>query len=474
MAPCGVTLIFLTAASACSHILNLPYEEGGNSTLGFMIDCSLLLGQLWALATDHPAHEGWLASAPAGRNLFIIMYFYAALSKVNSSFTDVRKSSVTYLAMESLETLLPEHWLQKVFTFSDTVLLNFFRMLLWMVVVIEWLIPVLLSAGFIYEGLVLDWLFQISLLVPGWDYAVLMIANLVQFAPPENLLWLSWFTIPLMAKVAAVCLMAVICNLKVPGHSPGSGLWHYAILIAWCCCLSPLAYMDIDAVPQGSLFSLTSPRGMMIANCIICAIAVANGALYYLGVKTKWCWTMVSNLQIEAETNNHSWIPSIQLPGARTRDLVTIFDTNATSLVGRLFQSNYQDGKGLFSEFAKRTNMELTLCVELYTCGQEPRLLFSPVQMPFFQLRTLIAMEEIKKASWDFFVEYEHQGVRKKFEYKDGKVVDGSDLKLIQPVPLLEFKFLSFRVIPAGTNGVCHADTGASYLAFGGYHSGYK
>ena len=209
---------------------------------------------------------------------------------------------------------------------------------------------------------------------------------------------------------------------------------------------------------------------MIAVNCIISAIAFVNGALYYLGVKTRWFWTMVSNLQIEADTNNHLLIPSVQLPGARTWDLVTILDTNATSLLGHLVEWNFHEGQGPCAQFAKRNKMQLIFCNHSYhTCGQQPQLLFSPVRMPFFQLRSLIAMEELKKAPGDFFVEYDQQGVRKKFEYKDGNVVDGSDLRLIQPIPLLDFKFLSFRVIPASMNGVCHNDTGSSYANYAGF-----
>ena len=62
-------------------------------------------------------------------------------------------------------------------SFGDTAVLNLFRVLLCLVILIECLIPLLLSAGFIYAGLVLDWLFQISVLVPGWDYAAVILST---------------------------------------------------------------------------------------------------------------------------------------------------------------------------------------------------------------------------------------------------------------------------------------------------------
>lgn len=282
--------------------------------------------------------------APAVRLETLVLYFYVVFHKLNWDFLDPQYSAASVHYQNLLNTLaklhLPqfssERWAQLLAIYGT--------------LVIETAIPILISIR--PTRIIGVWMGLLFHFVLGfedyYDFTTMMFALLFLFTP-ENFpsLLADWWkdsriggaarrigeqpifrTIPPAIWIAAVGALVIgSVDVLIPRNSFRlfKVLWMFyaaAVMTAFAGAVHGRRRSEPIAA-RTSIFHLPSP-----IFAIFPLLVLLNGASPYLGLKTRSCFTMFSNLRTEGGTSNHLIVPaSTQIAGFQ-KEMVLILESS--------------------------------------------------------------------------------------------------------------------------------------------------
>jgi hypothetical protein len=430
-----VVLLFLyperiwAIASFClAHTALLWFDlpaAANHSVLALLVNGCLLIGCVQALRSGDPESRGrrlWESVQGPIRAIVVVVYFFAAFHKLNSSFFDPEVSCATSQLAKMLE----------LHGFAEPTNVPAFGFNIYLTLVFELAILVfLLWPRFSHVGALIGLLFHTMI---GWaqffDFATVMFALYLFFLPRDGIQG-SIQRIPRWAGASFVgCLIALsatsfffhgIRRDPVVFEWPDWSLQADTLIcVFWTVMVWPILFPVFSRANAGQ----GEPRwtGAALA-WLIPVIALVNGATSYLGLKTVANYSMFSNLRTEGGQTNHFLVPA-----------------------GRFFLADYQDDLARVESVGGVPPPKLPLLVRL--AGGErwvrrnSRWLreISDTRVPFMEARrTLQLWRDIGVTGVS--IAYERNGKR----YQTGDAF--SDPELMRPLSFWERKLTAFRAV---------------------------
>ena len=302
--PAARRLVTLSAASflvvAWSQLPALPNHRVILGLISFLILAS-------SLASSKRDTSAWSALQHALRALTLIVYAFAVLAKLNTTYTSSRSSCAYVFFDQALSiTGLP----------SGASSLLSVPSIAWWSIVSEVLIAFLLICKRTRPaGIVLGLLFHLALAANYLKY----FAN---FSCTMFVLLCSWLSDEQAEGI--LHRYETFWRRIVPALG-------FAMFIVTACAWSGVIEMSAWIIVRHVLFSVFgitvltsviavarvpndraltfSPRSLSIAQAVVLLVALANGAAPYLGIKTRSSFSMYSNLRIEPHVSNHFFMP---------------------------------------------------------------------------------------------------------------------------------------------------------------------
>jgi hypothetical protein len=264
------------------------------------------------------------AAEPGLRLVLLAGYAFAAFAKLNSAFLDPMVSCAAFFADQTSRSLLGPP-IPPGSTAAAVAVVG--------TVAVELSIPVLLVLSRtrpfgVALGLAFHTLISFDLGQHFYDFTAVLVALFLLFLPPSFAARLAGRLRRLpeglrdVLGASGVAAALVLVALAVGGPAP---LLPFVAFPAWAAyALTLLAAVLVGLRRRGTV--TWPPPGMawrptpMAA--VVVALALVNGVLPYLGVKTAYGYTMYSNLALADGRSNHLLVPgAVQL---RDEDLVVI------------------------------------------------------------------------------------------------------------------------------------------------------
>tara|TARA_B110001452_G_C15202373_1_gene417212 strand:+ start:13 stop:1569 length:1557 start_codon:yes stop_codon:yes gene_type:complete len=461
--PCAPTLAACVLTTLALGWVCLPYEVDNSGTYGLLSDLNLAAGLAWAWLNASSAEDGWQASAPAARAIFVTTYAYAAFAKLNSDWARVRKSGCTVFTLLVAHAFVPaglsRHALKAI---RDRGALLVLRGVLVALTLVELANPVLLCCAPLRTAATIVWVFHLAMATIAYDYSVIAVCSMVLCAPPAEVTSLAWVTTA-PARLIAVSAALVELWRLASRRACELGSAEHVVAYLWLCALCPALWLSAEATTPPSIFARSDqiPLPLLVSGWALLAATIVNGAGPYLGCKTCGTWAMFSNLHTEGGHTNHCLVPAWLQPFGLARDLVTVIATDAPRLAQyhtySAFDTVLEGETGPVAEFARRTGCAMVSHANSVLGGGGSVATVLPYRLPRWQLRRVIAAE-VMPSTRDFFVEYEAAEGRRRFALQGGKPTPGSDLALTVAPPLLWRKLVCFKsvLVEERLCGVCH------------------
>lgn len=416
------------AGFCLAHIALLWFDlpaAANHSVLALLVDGCLLIGCVQALRGGDPASRGrrlWESVQGPVRAIVVIVYFFAAFHKLNSSFFDPEVSCATSQMAKMLE----------LHGFAEPADVSAFAFNIYLTLVFELAILVLLLwPRFAHVGALIGLLFHTLV---GWaqffDFATVMFALYLFFLPWDGL----QDSLARIPRWAGACFVGGLLALAATSFF-FHGMRRDPVIFAgteWslqadtliCIFWTLMVWPILLPVFSGANTWQGERRwtGAALA-WLIPLLALVNGATSYLGLKTVANYSMFSNLRTEGGQTNHFLIPA-----------------------GRFFLGGYQNDLARVESVDLLRPPELPLRVRL--AGGErwvrrnARWLreISDTRVPFMEARRTLQLWRDIGVS-DVSIAYQRQGKR----YETGDAF--SDAELMRPLSFWERKLMAFRAV---------------------------
>ena len=326
--------ILLVIVQIIEMWLKMPYPSNHSLLITF-VDLTILLaiGRLFIAKRPLSPTTIWPTAVPAIRLQTLMLYFWAAIHKLNYDFFNPLVScATTHKGLGHFPFLPQPAWLQwtaiygTLLTEASLVLLLSFRR--------TRPYGVLLGLGFHY----LLGLFDFH------DFSSVMITLLLLFTPQESAsifakgqYWLSrirwrsyWlFPIILISTIFAFRAPIVTWTTYVRLSAIFEFTWAIIVLIPliWFVQAQGATIRQAQIKPIKDFF-----RCHYAALYLLPLLVFINGLTPYIGLKTEVAFAMYSNLKTEGNRTNHFFIPTSWQLWDYQQDLVRIVDSDATSL----------------------------------------------------------------------------------------------------------------------------------------------
>lgn len=251
------------------------------------------------------------AVAPALRLALVLLYFFAALAKLNPAYLDPQQSCAVMLYRQ-LSTYWP--WVP-----LGSLALG---LSMWISLGIELALPAaLLYPPTRVAAIFVGGAFHIVLGIPErYDFSAAMLPFYCLFVPAgcwAALARSSMAATPLRriaSVLSSVALLPLALVLVVLARTAGAGIapkqWLFAGKVLWLLLCAAAAVVLIfalfqrDDLPRRALFRMSSTAAMIGPLLIVLA-----GVSPYLGLNTERAFTMFSNLRTEGDGWNHFFLP---------------------------------------------------------------------------------------------------------------------------------------------------------------------
>jgi hypothetical protein len=408
---------------AAFSFLDLP-TAANHTVLALLVDSALLVGCAQALrsaTTDQPRRLWESVRGPLQATV-VVVYSFAVLDKVNSSFLDpdVSCASLQLVKMFSLHGLQPPGWITSVLGFNITLTL----------VAESAIVVLLLGRGTAHVAARIGLAFHTLLAWASfYDFATVVLALYLFFFPWEKLqadlerlprAVLAWST----ACFVALCATSVTF-LGFRGGAPlvtGERFTLTAdtlLCLFWTLGIWPILFPLFSRGPAEAWRRRWSGASV---TWLIPVLAFANGATSYLGLRTVANYSMFSNLRTEGGQTNHLLVPA-----------------------GLFFVAGYQNDLARVEFLGGVPPAEWPWWVRL---GGGPQWLRRnsrwlseiPARVPFEELRRTLWLWRAAGITGISIV-YEHDGRR--HEEDDAFAV----VEIARPMPLWERKLMAFRAV---------------------------
>lgn len=311
----GMLLSYLTMTW-----LSMP-SVPNHQVLLSLIDLLLLLDL--ARRSEHFPSSHTVATT---RALIVVIYFFAALAKMNSEF----------LGPLSCADIFTQHIGAFFRVLSgksplDSVPSNVIR---WGALVIEFLLlPLLIFRRTRSVGVLLAMLFHLGLAIDPvkrfFNFSAVMYVGLLTFLLPlRDALRLPRLLVASAKAGSLLFLFAALCLSYDAELSTASLLGRFALgAMLWLLSFVPISLFLLSrnwrAPPESSLSGASAPY------LAVLLVALLNGLAPYLGLKTGSSFTMYSNLRIDAQSSNHLIIPrSLNLLGLMEEPVTIVGSSN--------------------------------------------------------------------------------------------------------------------------------------------------
>jgi hypothetical protein len=252
--------------------------------------------------------------APVLRIMYVIVYAFAFVSKLNYDFFNPEISCATVL-YQDLARILP------IFPTGDWVDL----LVIWGTVVIEAALPLSLSFRSTWKyGLLIGIPFHIILGLAGHrTFSIQAFAIYFLFVSPTftdviNEWWLKirvaagrWFS-PMRLAVFGIILAAMAIEIGGPEPLRTTVFFRYNRLLIWLFWSFAMIPIFVAVFSHGRAQAarmLPQPVYRLGFLWVMPMLVTLNGMSQYLGMKTEHSFTMFSNLRTEAGVNNHFFMP---------------------------------------------------------------------------------------------------------------------------------------------------------------------
>ena len=315
--------------------LKMPYPSNHSLLITFVnLTILLAIGRLLIARRSITVTAIWLVAMPAIRLETLILYFWAAIHKLNYDFFNPLVSCATAHKGLSHYPFLPQPaWLQwsaiygTLLTEASLVLLLSFRRTR----------PYGVLVGLAFHYLL--GLFDFH------DFSSVTMTLLLTFAPQVSIFifrkgqywlrrirWRSYWIFPIMLISTVFAFRAPIVTWTVYDNLSAifEFTWVIIVLIPliWATqALWPIMRHTIHHKPARVFF-----RCHYATVYLLPLVVFINGLTPYLGLKTEVAFAMYSNLQTEGNRTNHFFIPSSWQLWDYQQDLVKIVDSDVSSL----------------------------------------------------------------------------------------------------------------------------------------------
>jgi hypothetical protein len=305
-----------------------------------LMNAVMLIGLIvvWVRERHHANVEDvcsqWLQTvAPVIRIAVVILYFFTVFHKINQAYFNPNVSCASSMLREIgiIYPIIPSGGLMDTLAIYGTL-------------VIEALIPILMlipRTRLLGGVLALGFHGMLSLHpFPGiYSFTATVVSLLSWFLPSgffvvlrpsplaKNVFWALWGTcVGLVMLALLVGNIPALKYLLPIGSKLGFSIGYYAILVYSIALV--VTYVQVgwrhlsaleSAAPAGGSFS----QRLLLA-CPVCALLMLIGMQPYLGLRTRMCFSMFSNLQTEGGVGNHLVMPQALQQTRWQRELVSI------------------------------------------------------------------------------------------------------------------------------------------------------
>lgn len=298
---------------------------------------AVLKGRLFSTASPRERDEIVGKFSPVAIVIFMLMYYFIVISKMNEGFFDSQISCMH--AMYS-------SFLMKENIFSAVGSIFGAEFLFWVFMVFEWLLPIMLMIRktrllAIYIGVP----FHLLLGVMGhyWYssivltlYAIVALPAIMSAMPPiiDRIGEKRLPTLKLILRAYVIALAAAFVASAI--LAPEEGLLGYRLVVLhWAAVaglvgLATLFSVGLTHFREGPLSVAHTPRMLSAAPgalWVIVPVMCLNSLSPYAGYKTTNAVAMYSNMRTENGENNHFFMPRLAL-FAHQDDLVEVLDSS--------------------------------------------------------------------------------------------------------------------------------------------------
>jgi hypothetical protein len=326
--------ILLVIVQIIEMWLKMPYPSNHSLLITFVnLTILLTLGRLYIAKRPLLSTTVWPTALPAIRLQTLVLYFWAAVHKLNYDFINPLVScATTHKGLGHFPFLPQPAWLQWTAIYgtllaeaSLVLLLSFRRTRPY---------GVLLGLGFHYFLGLFDF----------HDFSSVMITLLLLFAPQESvsiftkgqywlrrIRWRSYWLFPIIfiSTIFAFRAPIVTWTTYIRLSAIFEFTWAIIVLIPliWFIQAQWTSIRQAQIKPEKDFF-----RCHYAALYLLPLFVFINGLTPYIGLKTEVAFAMYSNLRTEGNKTNHLFIPTSWQLWDYQQDLVRIIDSDATSL----------------------------------------------------------------------------------------------------------------------------------------------
>ncbi|MXP41366.1 hypothetical protein GRI75_06890 [Altererythrobacter soli] len=429
--PGNLQLFLATIVAATAHYVNQWPFVSNHVVLDSFLSVAILGAAVMAFGRDvfrpssadrAPRAEMMRILSPPVLAMFMLMYFWIVLSKMNHDFADGSVSCMhamynSFLSREKLLALLASPF--------DV------EFLFWLFMVVELILPILLlirrtRLAAIYIGVP----FHLLLGIMGhFSYSSLVLTLYALVAMPAIMEVLpaiagaiGWPRRARVARIVFAVYLALVLGIFFAEFLiwQDIGVFGYkAVVFNWLLVAGPLGLLIVLAtlrvhLLRGFFDETTAPRLLSTRPgwlWIVVGLMSLNSLSPYIGYKTTGAISMYSNLRTEGGMNNHWFMPSVDLFGLQS-DLVEIVGSNNAKVLA------------LGTHPTRYGNPDVRL----------------PVYVTYFELRRLVS----SLGDEELWVEYIRNGEKRR--YVRGAATN-PDVDLDRGIPLLLAKTASFRPV---------------------------
>ena len=299
--------------------------------LGVLI-VGLVREKLHATADD--ARSRWVITvAPIMRMAVSILYFFTVFHKINTAYfnPDVSCASTMLHEIGLMYPLMPTGGVFDQFAIYGTLLIEAFIPIL-MLIPRTRLVGGVLALGFHamlslhpFPGIYSFTATIVSLL--SWFVPAGFFTTFRPTAVARKVLMAIWFLCCGVVAMALLigCVPALRGNLPTAG-SIGFGIGYYGLLI-YAVAISVVYVQHAWRHPKDLTGFIASPDSLtqrLWLACPLCVILTLIGIQPYLGLRTRMCFSMFSNLQTEGGVGNHLLVPASMQQTRWQQELVSV------------------------------------------------------------------------------------------------------------------------------------------------------